>query len=300
MNKKIEQYLGWIVGGILSAVFIGVILMLANLENSQVVSLIFIVVGVELALYIIGATLYHSIHDKHRNIVVSILTTVMNFMVILAIVIVIRSFLFTPFRVDGQSMEASLHDQEMIFVDKISYKLHEPERGDVIVFVPPIDIGNKSTITGLQCTLRSIVLPLFGGDPENSCRILSIYVKRVIGVPGDVIRIQDGRVYITPHDEHEEYEVIDDFLMTENQHNTCYLNGCDSVQDRSGRTYEVADDSVFVLGDNRTHSTDSRRFTFGQQASPYVPYDNIKGKVQTVLWPPTQWRSIVSEELYNK
>jgi len=68
------------------------------------------------------------------------------------------------FRIEGQSMEPNLHDGEYVLIDKISYLLHAPERGDVIVFVPP--------------------------NNERD------YIKRVIGLPGDTVEIRSGQVYV--------------------------------------------------------------------------------------------------------
>ncbi len=68
------------------------------------------------------------------------------------------------FRIEGQSMEPNLHDGEYVLIDKISYLLHAPERGDVIVFVPP--------------------------NNERD------YIKRVIGLPGDTVEIRGGQVYV--------------------------------------------------------------------------------------------------------
>jgi signal peptidase I len=68
------------------------------------------------------------------------------------------------FRIEGQSMEPNLHDGEYVLIDKISYRLHSPERGDVIVFVPP---SNERD-----------------------------YIKRVIGLPGDTVEIRGGQVYV--------------------------------------------------------------------------------------------------------
>src|SRR5579872_7048404 len=70
-----------------------------------------------------------------------------------------------PFRVDGHSMDYTLHDSEFILVDKVSYRLHQPDRGDIIVFKFPED------------TTRD-------------------FIKRVIGLPGDTIAVHDGKVYV--------------------------------------------------------------------------------------------------------
>ncbi len=87
----------------------------------------------------------------------------------LAIILPIRYFLFQPFYVNGASMEPTFHNNEYLMVDEISYRFHEPERGDVIVFRYP-------------------------GDPQD------YYIKRLIGLPGETVQIKDGHVYITDQD----------------------------------------------------------------------------------------------------
>lgn len=89
-------------------------------------------------------------------------------MVVISLVIIIpvRYFLVQPFYVKGASMEPNFHEHEYLMVDEISYRLHEPKRGDVIVFRYP-------------------------KDPQE------YYIKRVIGLPGETVSIKDGFVYIT-------------------------------------------------------------------------------------------------------
>lgn len=79
--------------------------------------------------------------------------------------IVIRTFVFQPFVVEGSSMEHSFHNGEYLFIEKVSYKLNTPKRGDVIVFRYPRDTRYN-------------------------------YIKRVIGLPGETVQIKDGQVYI--------------------------------------------------------------------------------------------------------
>jgi len=133
-------------------------------------------------------------------------------------------------RVEGFSMEPTLHNGEYVIVNKVSYRLSEPELGDIIVFQPP-------------------------KKPDQE------YIKRVIGVPGDNVRIAEGEVYVNGN------------LLTEE-----YINADPTYVG----SWAVPTEHLFVLGDNRNNSSDSHDWGF-------VPYNNIIGKAVFVYWPPTQW-----------
>jgi signal peptidase I len=138
-------------------------------------------------------------------------------------------FLYQPVKVEGTSMLPGLQDQERIFINKFVYHFESVERGDVVVFRYP-------------------------HDPAKS------YIKRVIGVPGDHIRIELGRVYVNGR------------RLTENYVPRSFMDG------RSYPEIVVPDHSYYVLGDHRSMSNDSREFG---------PVDEsfIYGKAVFVYWP---------------
>lgn len=133
-------------------------------------------------------------------------------------------------RVDGSSMEPTLHSGEFVIVNKLTYKLGQPEIGDVVVFHYP-------------------------RDPEQE------YIKRVIGLSGDQVLVTDGKVYINGQ------------ILEED-----YINSPPAYQ----ATWEVPEDSLFVLGDNRNNSADSHSW------GP-VPLNYVVGKAVLVYWPPPDW-----------
>lgn len=138
-------------------------------------------------------------------------------------------FVYQPVKVEGGSMEPGLQDQERIFINKLAYRLESIERGDIIVFRYP-------------------------RDPRKS------FIKRVIGLPGDRVRVSDGHVYLNGHLTPEPY-VPEEFLDS-----------------RSYPEVRVPADSYFVLGDHRSMSNDSREF--GPVARSY-----IYGKAVFGYWP---------------
>jgi signal peptidase I len=143
------------------------------------------------------------------------------------IAILINLFLAQPTRVHGQSMEPSLHTDQRLIVEKISYHLHGPRRGDVVVF----------------------------SMPQQSDELL---IKRVIGLPGETVEIRSGKVYVNG-------AILDE----------PYLE-----QETRGQFGPVVVPPlhVFVLGDNRSFSNDSRAFDA-------VPIKDILGRAWFSYWP---------------
>jgi signal peptidase I len=152
-----------------------------------------------------------------------------DLLISLAISAFIIIFLYQPVKVEGTSMMPSLDDQERIFVNKFVYRIEAIQRGDIIVFHYP-------------------------RDPSKS------FIKRVIALAGDRVRIEAGQVFVNDQALDEEY-VPHAF-----------------VDERSYPEIVVPADSYFVLGDHRTMSNDSR--DFGPVASSY-----IYGKAVFGYWP---------------
>ncbi len=151
----------------------------------------------------------------------------------LAISAFIIIFLYQPVKVEGTSMMPSLDDQERIFVNKFVYRWEPIQRGDIVVFRYP-------------------------RDPSKS------YIKRVIGIPGDQIRIDSGQLYVN------EQPIIEDYVPP------AYTD------ERSYSEIVVPSRSYFVLGDHRSMSNDSRDFgpvkegyIFGKAVFGYWPMDKL-------------------------
>jgi signal peptidase I len=154
------------------------------------------------------------------------------FSVLIAVVLIV--FIYQPVKVEGTSMTPTLTDQERIFINKFTYRfgLGNIERGDTVVFWYPL-------------------------EPSKS------YIKRVIGTPGDRVRIEDGQVFVNGR------ALVEDYVPKENFDPSSWNRGEEAT---------VPEGEYFVLGDHRNSSSDSR--TWG-----YVPRDNIYGKAVFVYWP---------------
>lgn len=129
----------------------------------------------------------------------------------------VRYFLFKPFYVKGQSMEPTFFEHEYLIIDEITYRFREPMRGEVVVFEAP-----ASATTGRD-----------------------YYLKRIVGLPGERVKIADNKVIIY-NLEHPQGIVVEEGYL---------------VEDTEGSlTVTLGKDQYFVLGDNRDASFDSRRF----------------------------------------
>ncbi|MBI3955164.1 signal peptidase I [Candidatus Gottesmanbacteria bacterium] len=172
----------------------------------------------------------------------SITVFFMDFMetivVALSIFVVVYLFLVQPHEVKGSSMEINFHNNEYILTDKISYRFVNPKRGDVIIFKAP-------------------------NNPDVD------YIKRVIGLPGDTVKVEKGFVFVNDRQLSEYYLKEKTFLYP----GSFMLEGANIT---------VPKDFLFVMGDNRTHSSDSREF------GP-IPEDSIIGKAFLRYWPITEF-----------
>lgn len=157
-----------------------------------------------------------------------------SIVVVMALMVMVYLFIVSPQEISGQSMYPTFENGEYILTNKIEYKLHEPGRGDVIVFKSP---RNK--------------------DID--------YIKRIIGIPGDVVSLQNGKFYLNGEKLEESFLAADLFTF-----------GGAFLSENSEIT--VTPGHYFVSGDNRPHSLDSREFGL-------IPKEDIIGKALIRYWP---------------
>jgi signal peptidase I len=167
---------------------------------------------------------------------------------ILTIVIfwLIQTFVAQPYKVQQMSMETTLLPDQYVLVDKLTPKFDSYSRGDIVVFNPVIRDG--------ACTSPITSQP----DGE-----LIPYIKRVIGEPGDTVALRGGAVYVNG-------VVIDE----------PYVHGQTTEPLSGERTWTVAQDRLFVMGDNRNNSTDSRSDQIGE-----VCASDVIGRAWLRYWP---------------
>ena len=184
-------------------------------------------------------------------------------LIIIAFVLalVIKSFLVQAFFIPSASMEATLKPGDRVLVNKIVYHLHPPRRFDVIVFQNP-NPGSEPH--------RGIISGFFHWITEGlgiSAPADEDFIKRVIGLPGDTVEERpNGDIYVNGKKLDEPY-----------------LKGPKDVRPQGLGPWHVPKGDLFVLGDNRTNSNDSR-FGLG-----YIPIDRVVGKAFVIIWPPSRF-----------
>ena len=180
-----------------------------------------------------------------RNLWLFFLDFLETIVVSLAIFAVVYIFLFQPHQVDGKSMEPNFHNGEYILTDKISYRIHAPKRGDVVVFHSPQDERVD-------------------------------FIKRILGVPGDTIKVQSGYIYLNGTKIEEDYvndpgQVLAGRFMRENNE------------------IEIPPGQYLVMGDNRNHSSDSREWGL-------VSTGGIVGRAFFRYWPIAEFGVVPTAE----
>jgi signal peptidase I len=168
------------------------------------------------------------------------LVDVLETLILSVVLFVSINMISARIRVDGASMEPTLVSGEYVIVSRLSYRLGAPQRGDIIVFHYP-------------------------RDPKEE------YIKRVIGLPGDMVEVKDGKVFVNGQQLQESY-----------------LN----VKTNYQGSWTVENGQLFVLGDNRNNSSDSHDWGT-------VPMDYVVGKAVLVYWPPPDWGLVDHVPLAN-
>jgi len=151
---------------------------------------------------------------------------------------IVKTFFFSPFLVDGESMMPTLQTSEFFMVDRLSYLAGDPKRDDVVIFY-------------------------LDEDPTY------YYVKRVIGLPGDKLHLEKDGVFLVDPQTGVRHKLSEPFIMPDPNPSEHFLSDTNEL----GQDFTVPQGRYFVMGDNREHSKDSRFFD-----DPFVPRKNLLGK----------------------
>ncbi len=165
--------------------------------------------------------------------------TIETIVIAAAIFVVVYLFLIQPHQIRGVSMDNTFHDREYILTDKISYRFSAPERGDIIVFQAP-------------------------KNREQD------YIKRIIGLPGEKVKIQNGNVYIYNSKNPNGIKLSEPYV------GDTATTGREFAKE--GSPVALGETEYFVMGDNRPHSSDSRDW------GP-IQRDEVVGRAWIRYWP---------------
>jgi signal peptidase I len=177
----------------------------------------------------------------------------------LAVAVVIKTFLVQAFYIPSASMRDTLLEGDRVMVNKLAYRVGDVARGDVVVFDEPLSRSADGESLP-AAVVRNI------GEAIGLSHPASDFIKRIIGLPGETLEIHDGVMH------------VDGAALDEP-----YLHPDTRMPDYGPIT--VPPGFVFVMGDNRNQSQDSRYF------GP-IPVGDIVGKAFVILWPPSHWRSL--------
>ncbi|MCK4648682.1 signal peptidase I [bacterium] len=182
--------------------------------------------------------------------------------------LIIVTFIIQSFHIPSRSMEHTLKVGDRLFASKFSYGLslpftdkkvfkRQPKRGDIIVFRYPGDPYRRISLRLIAPVIRILTFKRIDPDPHKD------YIKRLVGLPGELLEIREGKVYINDKPLNEPYVFH-------------------SIEDLSFNHYgpvTVPPDSYFMMGDNREHSSDSRFWGFLERKY-------LKGRALFIYWPP--------------
>jgi signal peptidase I len=192
-----------------------------------------------------GEAVRSDLSQKQRSQMRAIWEWVFVVVVAISAAMLILVFLFQQYYIDGPSMQTTLMPEDRVLVNKMSYKLHDIHRGDVIVFDR---VTNEVQHDDL--------------------------IKRVLGLPGETLEIRSCIVYING------LQVDEPYLNPEQTSQVEPSARCGSHTDMA--PIVVPEEMVFVMGDNRVQSFDSRDF------GP-IDSDKVRGRAFVVIWPASAW-----------
>ena len=216
------------------------------------------------------------------------------FLILIALVLalVIKTFLVQAFYIPSASMENTLqggppdshHDR--VLVNKLVYRIRDPHRGEIIVFRGPPSWQDTPEFTGgtpsnpIAHFFHDIGAALGVAAPSSKD-----FIKRVIGVGGDTVSCLSGVLRVNGRQLDEPYLYP--------RSNPCTGNGFD------GQTVHVPPGRLFVMGDHRDESADSRaHMTDGEQGT--IPIDDVIGKASLVVWPPSDWKTLSVPKTFHE
>ncbi len=179
-------------------------------------------------------------------------------LVALVIAVLIKTFAVQAFWIPSGSMQETLDIEDRVLVSKLSYRFGDISRGDIVVFDDPRGLQVRESV--VESILRNLAESVGLSTPKSE------FIKRVVGLPGEVVEIRGGQLLIDGEPLNEPYTHPDSDMFDFGPE-------------------VVPNDHFFVMGDNRNRSQDSRSF------GP-ISVEAVVGKAFVVLWPPSNWSGL--------
>jgi signal peptidase I len=174
----------------------------------------------------------------------------------IGLALLIQAFIVKPYQIPSESMEPTLDVGQRVLVDRVGYHFGDPQIGDIVVFHPP-----EGAVNGVECGVKK---PPRAACPEPVDQEADTnFIKRIVAGPGDRLSIKDG------------HPVVNGVMASEGFIKPCRDSGTCNLP----KTITIPPNDYFMMGDNRSHSDDSRFW------GP-VPRDWIIGKAFFTYWPP--------------
>lgn len=185
----------------------------------------------------------------------------MLLLIALTVAVIIKSFLVQPFYIPTESMLPTIEINDRVMVSKLSYRFGEPQRGDIVVFYSPLNGEDDASLPEeiVRHILEAVGIRTASADD---------LIKRVVAVGGDSVQIRDSVLYVNDEAVEEPY-LLEEGVMPD------------------FGPEEVPENSVFVMGDNRRISYDSRRFGA-------IPMEDVIGEAVLRIWPVGRFGSVDS------
>ena len=200
---------------------------------------------------------YHKEDERQPGLLAVLRETVVLVALAVLLAVVFKTFLVAAFYIPSGSMESTLNVSDRVLVEKVSYRFGDVERGDVVVFVhdePSLQApGPSNPIAGFFSSLGQAIGVVPPSDRD--------FIKRVVGLPGDTINCRDGQLYRNGQPVQEDY--LDPGTETQSCTRTTVGRG-----------------ELYVMGDNRGNSQDSR--VFGP-----IKQSDVVGRAFVRIWPLT-------------
>jgi signal peptidase I len=209
------------------------------------------------------------------------------FLIVLAflLALLIKAFLVQAFYIPSGSMEQTLEIRDRVLVNKLVYDFRDIHRGEIVVFdgegsftEPEFELAEPSN--GLQRVLRTLTGAIGLGAPTEKD-----FIKRVIGLPGDRVSCcTNGRVTVQPAGSDRPVELVEPYVFEDNEQAFCEAGTGEQACPPGAPGVLVPEGRIFVMGDHRGASSDSRAY-LGNGDNGTVAIDQVIGRAFVVVWP---------------